>query len=574
MVIMDPSEPELSLEDVFDHSDHKNDYYDHNDSLDGSWGFASVERRLDLNESLDLGKQEGRMRQVLEQMDIPVGESSFNSSSFQRDDTYLRKLPEERRDFRAVVDSFEEDLVEALDDVQAIGNFIQKWRIKTYRQQQHQIRLNERGYKANTDSADENVNVDDSAAEKLDSDLIAEDVDDGFAAEDADEEFAEENVDDELAEDDMDDGSVASDASSVEKNPKKAKKSKQEDDDNDSVASSIASDHSPVKEVKKKDKKRKTTTKKPKKDTKKKTKIKKSKRRDNDYDDASEASSIASQVSEENSIASEECSIVSEEGSIASEASSIASEPSITKKTKSKAKKAKMNTKTKKKKVKGEDDEESLDSTIESSDESEKPVRKPESEKFVRKTRRREPSCKRVRTVSHRRSIAPACTKRVKTDTLRKRSIVLAVFSKNENGGVSVRLRRRTSAKPEDSRMKRGKDLAAKKKKKRGSGRPKENVHKKRGKSKKLTMGESMDDTESTRPLTDEESVKLADTPLDVSFFDWAQWRYRKMIESCPTWFDWDKWLEEQRRQQPKTKKGVKKGKVQKSRRSKRTSVR
>lgn len=62
------ADPELSLDEVFASSQH-----DNNDGGTkattvhrGSWGYASMERMLDLNMNLDFGRQEGRMEDMLQ----------------------------------------------------------------------------------------------------------------------------------------------------------------------------------------------------------------------------------------------------------------------------------------------------------------------------------------------------------------------------------------------------------------------------------------------------------------------------------------------------------------------------
>ena len=124
------AEQELSLEDVFvqDGSSSTHD-------LGGSWGFSSVERRLDLNLSLDLEQQEGRMQRVLERLSIPA---STNSTT--RQDDELRKLPTQRREMAEKVDTLEEELVATLSDIRALGEEFQQWRANAQqsKQQQHQ----------------------------------------------------------------------------------------------------------------------------------------------------------------------------------------------------------------------------------------------------------------------------------------------------------------------------------------------------------------------------------------------------------------------------------------------------
>ncbi|CAB9531985.1 expressed unknown protein (Partial), partial [Seminavis robusta] len=123
-------EPELSLDDVFNvNKDADNatstggSSTNNNGSSNRSWGFASVERRLDLNLSLNLERQEAKMNALM-----------------LKGDTTFRPSPAVAQ-LTSTVDALEDDLTGMLDSVAALSNNFAQWRKQTQLHKRQQSRL-------------------------------------------------------------------------------------------------------------------------------------------------------------------------------------------------------------------------------------------------------------------------------------------------------------------------------------------------------------------------------------------------------------------------------------------------
>lgn len=130
------NEPELSLDEVFAKEDRTDDV--NSNSLGGSWGFASVERKLDLNLSVDLEKQEGRMEKVLRSMGVTV---DVNTTKTTAEDDELRRLPQKRLQLTAAVDAMEDELAQTLGGMEKLSEQFEQWRSQAQHQQTQQRRL-------------------------------------------------------------------------------------------------------------------------------------------------------------------------------------------------------------------------------------------------------------------------------------------------------------------------------------------------------------------------------------------------------------------------------------------------
>ena len=152
---LDSTEPDLSVDEVFqrDGSNHSQRGAS-SGSLNGSWGYASVERRLDLNASLDLDRQQGRLKRMLKsigeglepkeggasdekkemedisemdhsEMDQSLGDNSKKERGGFRVPKTLRHLHKKKEKLQGIVDEFEEEITKIFHKIEKLTTKVQ-----------------------------------------------------------------------------------------------------------------------------------------------------------------------------------------------------------------------------------------------------------------------------------------------------------------------------------------------------------------------------------------------------------------------------------------------------------------
>jgi hypothetical protein len=149
------TEPDLSVDEVFqkDGSNHSQRGAS-SGSFSGSWGYASVERRLDLNASLDLDRQQGRLKRMLKsigeglepkeggasdekkdmedisemdhsEMDQSSGDNNKKEGGGFRVPKTLRHLHKKKEKLQGIVDEFEEEITKIFHKIGKLTTKVQ-----------------------------------------------------------------------------------------------------------------------------------------------------------------------------------------------------------------------------------------------------------------------------------------------------------------------------------------------------------------------------------------------------------------------------------------------------------------